>query len=260
MKTLSAEHPVVSAQLEVKGVTPDDADLQTVINISQVLFQSEPALQFLIPKDLLSQPSKQVENNKSTEEAPTVPTSLSDIQTDKAHETVNKALLKAERTKEKSLLVCLRIDQIKEYDSSSGAQYVDNVIAAFMDHLTALAPSARALIRYSEDLIVLLVDIKNLDIGREFAEQLSSDIAANNYSVGDDGESTALSVAIAIKTITDSSESPEEHISQCQSAISHGDKDAKQLDNGHRIHCLESYSEIEVKSEQLSNALEPMLL
>jgi EAL domain-containing protein (putative c-di-GMP-specific phosphodiesterase class I)/GGDEF domain-containing protein/PAS domain-containing protein len=250
LKTLSTDHPLASAQVEIKGITPDDTDLQTIINITQVLFQSEPALQFLISKDLLSQEVEQDESGKASKETETAQPALSDIQTDKALNALNKALLKAERIKEKSLLLCLRIDPINEYIKSSGTAYADSVITAIMERITALVPAARALIRYSEDTIMMLVDIKTLDTGHEFAEQLLSDIAVDNFSIGDDEENIAVSATIAIKTLIDVSESPLEQITQCQKVISEGDQTATKFDKDHRIYSVESNSEMEVKSEQ----------
>lgn len=251
LKSLSAEHHLPNTEIEIKGVTPDDTDLQTVINISQVLFQSEPALQFTVSKDLLSQQSSQDSKGEEAKKVTTLQQSLSDIQTDRALETLHKALLKAERTTEKSLLLCIRLDQVSEYNQSSGALYVDKVITAFMEQLTLLVPAARALIRYNDDMVMMLVDIKSLDAGREFAEQLSGDITAHSFSIDDSEASLALSVAIAIKTLIDTSETPQNNIKKCLGSISEGDEGTGHVnDNGHRVYCVESTSELEVKSEQ----------
>ncbi|MBV1932646.1 MAG: PAS domain-containing protein [Porticoccaceae bacterium] len=134
LKTLSAEQSIEETSLEISGITPDTEAIQTTINISAVLYQSEPALQFLIPHELLAPATTTEPDINSTSH------NISDAQPKRVIAAIDQAILKAARTEERFLVIYIRADQIHEFGLNSGAvaaeQMLNSLKAVSYTHLT----------------------------------------------------------------------------------------------------------------------------
>ena len=244
LKTLSDDESMEDKSLNIKGVSADTEDLQTTINISQVRYQGELALQFLVANDLL------VSDTESIQDTHTNSLALSDVQPKKVMDDINKAISSAQRKDETSLMLFILIDQVDEFRRSSGPLFAEQLTTVVLGNIIEIAPpSTRTVSKFSDDTLVVLLDENNIDIGRELAEDLCRAIASKTYSVGNN--SVSLSLSISVSTLDEASESALECVNQCQQAIANEAQNLGQAGSEPQVYCLEvTKSDHKIKSEQ----------
>ena len=232
LKTLSAEQPVEETSIDISGITQDAQAVQATIDISAVLYQSEPALQFLVPHKLLAPANTIQLNTDSTLH------DLSDVQPKRVISAIDQAILKAARTEERSLVIYIRADQIHEFGLNSGAAAAEQVLNSLEEYIISSTPPGHNILKFSEDVLVALVNMKTVAEGRRYAESLCQDISTKTFSAGD--ESIALSLNIGISAITHSAQTAVECLKQCQLAIAAGDANLNKSGYGANIYCFEN--------------------
>lgn len=242
LKALSAEQLVEETAIEIAGITSDDEAIQITIDISPVLYQSEPALQFLVPHKLL------VPASTAQSGIDTISGNISDIQPKKVIAAIDQAILKAVRTEQRSLLIYIRADQIHEFSQNSGAVAAEQILNGLQEYVNSRTSHTRRILKFSEDVLVALVNIKTLDEGRNYAESLSQDIVAKTFSAGD--ESIALSVSIGVSVLSHSGQTAVECLKQCQQAIASGDANLNKSDDNANIYCFENEAPDRFESEK----------
>lgn len=242
LKPLSADQSIEPTSLDVSGVSTADGEFDTTINISQVLYQSEAALQFLISYKILA---PEITGTSTINEASS---SLSDIQPKKVIAAIDQAILKAARTEEQALATYIRIDQMQEFKSHSDPAGAEKLLAAVYDFVNQHSPHPQALWKFADDVIVALHEIDSLDKGRQYAEGLSRAIAAETFSAG--AESLALSASICISTLSHTNQSAVDCLKQCQQAIAADDSDLDKAGSQARIHCFDNVAFDRFESEK----------
>jgi EAL domain-containing protein (putative c-di-GMP-specific phosphodiesterase class I)/PAS domain-containing protein len=242
LKALSAEQSVEETSIEITGITPDDQAVHTTIDISAVLYQSEPALQFLVPHKLLTPAITAQSDINSTSH------NVSDIQPKKVIAAIDQAILKAVRTEERSLFMYIRADQIHEFGEKSGAVAAEQILNGLQEYVISRTPLAQNVLKFSEDVLVALVGIKTIDEGRKYAEDLSREIATKTFSAGE--ESIALSLSIGVCALNHSGQTAVECLKQCQQAVASGDANLNRPDNNTNIYCFENEAPDRFESEK----------
>lgn len=256
LKPLSAEDNIESTSLNVTGLTLSGEDFDTTLNITQVLYQSEPALQFLVSHTTLSPEITGVAAPGGTGSG------LSDIQPKKVLAAIDQAILKAARTEEQALAVYIRIDQMQEFKSNSDADADTNSAEMLLDAVYALVarhtPRPQVLLKFADDVIVAVHEINSLVRGRQYAEELSQAIAAQTFSVGE--ESLALSASICVSALNHTNQSAVECLRQCQQAIAADDSDLDKTSSSARIHSFDNIAFDRFESEKATIEFGRLLL
>lgn len=242
LKPLSPDESLEPTTVEIRGTKPDNGDMETTVNISQVQYQGEPALQFLVPKELLSHDIQPAQSRDTASPA------WSDVQPKKILDEINKAILKSARTEEQSMVLYIRVDQIHEILHSSGPLYAEQLFTIVLGNIIERNPGTKTMERFADDSIVILLDINSVQQGREIAEKLSRDIAEKTFSIGT--ESVALSLTICVSAINETVESAQACIQQCQRAIEQGDKGLQRMGSDHRLYVFENKGHNRIKSEK----------
>lgn len=242
LKPLSPDQIIEDTTVDVIGIKPDEGALDTTLNVSQIEYQGETALQFLVSRELLTSeldsPSSSAEGSMQ----------LSDIQPRRALDEINKAILKASRTEEQSILFYIRIDQISDIAKTSGPVYAEQLIAVVLGKIVEMSTNCNAIVRFSEDAFVMLVENGEAERGRVMAEDICRDVAATTFTAGN--ESVLLSLTVCVSVVNDAVESALACINQCQRAISDGDKDLQKLGSEHTVYVFENKADHKLKSEE----------
>ena len=246
LKLVSSDDNIKSTSLKVTGVTASEEEIDATIDITQVLYQSEPALQFSVSHTTLA---PEITGLAISGEAGS---GLSDIQPKKVIAALDQAILKAARTEEQALAVYIRIDQMQEFKSNSNADSDANAAEMLLDAAYALVaqhtPRPQALFKFAEDVIVAVHEINSLVKGRQYAEELSQAIAAQTFSAGE--ESLALSASICVSALNHANQSAVECLKQCQQAIAADDSDLGKASSSVRIHCFDNVAPDRFESEK----------
>ncbi len=252
LKPLSADAQIESTTLNITGTTTVEKDFDTTINISQILYQSETALQFLIDHRILS---PEITGTLTADEATS---NLSDIQPKKVIATIDQAILKAARTEEQALAIYIRIDQIHEFKSHSDAAGAEKLLDAVYNFINQHSPRPQTLLKFADDVIVALHEINSLDKGRQYAEELSRAIATQTFAAGE--ESLALSTSICVSALNHVNQSAVACLKQCQQAIAGDDSDLRKTSVEARIYCFDNVEFDRFESEKATIEFGRLLL
>lgn len=251
LKPLSTDTVVEATKTPVNGITPDQDAFKTTVTISQVEYRGDPALQFLVAKELL--------NDSSASPAPAAGTSpLANVQTKKILDSIAKAILRASRTEERSLVAYIRLDQIKDIQQNSGTEYAEQVFTVVLGKVVEKLPGYQDMARFNEDSIVILFNSDNAAEISEQAELLYQDIAANTVEVG--SESFVLSISVCLSPVSERTPSAADCVNQCQQTIAEADRKGLLSGAGSRVLTMDSQPQGNIRSEKQVHDFARLLL
>ncbi|MCB1667690.1 MAG: EAL domain-containing protein [Pseudomonadales bacterium] len=207
LRPVSDEEEWEAKQLEFSGLRSDGSTVPVECSVSQVNYQSEPALEFLITGDILS----------TDEVTQTAHNTKTISQRQRTIENIQTAIRKATQKNQTSSLLYISIDRYQHLEQELGFQLTEELIAALVGRIEAKLETPALINRFKEDGLVLLLKEKNAESALEIAEQFCN--AATEKPLELHGQTFNITLSIGVSGITEAVTSPEGCIFRCLQAI-----------------------------------------
>ncbi len=220
LKPVTTDDSVESTTLTFVGVKPDNGTFNIPMNITQVEYQGDPALQFLVRKELLSPFQSTPEHTAETHHAVAA---VGAIALRNMLEHISAAIRKTSRSEASTVLHYLRIDRFAALQESAGIKIAEDVATNVAQFVSEQLSGASVFGRIREDAFVLLVNKISPDDALVQTTGLLKAVAEKVFEIGEQTYSVTLSAGLY--TISDSSSTAEGCISFCQKAIAKIDDD-----------------------------------
>ncbi len=238
LKPLDSDQAWETETLTIKGLKPESSAFEISTEISQIEYQGEPALQFLIDNRYLlgAEGDGRLERPLEAESR-----GLATIRLQSMLEQITAAIRKAAHTEEDALLFYILIDKYQEIQDDLGLRNTENLIvelARFIDYRTELP---HHLGRIKEDAFVMLMENIDVDSAVDFAEILASEIANHMVEQGD--RTCQATVSIGISVVSEAAATAEGCIERCMKAITSLREESGQFHYGNGARLYEAVFE-----------------
>lgn len=224
LKPLSPEDSIENNTLTFVGLKPDNSSFDIAMDIAQVEYQGDPALQFMVRKELLS-PFQSAPENTVESPRPAQPSSAIALRSMLEH--ISAAIRKTSRSDASTVLHYIRIDRFATLQENAGLKIAEDVATHVAQYLLEQLENSCTFGRIKEDAFVLLIEKTSPDDALAHANKLLKTVADKVFEIDD--QTFTVTLSIGLYAISDSASTAEGCVSFCQKAIANivnGDGDA----------------------------------
>lgn len=234
LKPLSSEHTLPASTMTFQGVQQDGNKFNIDIELSQIEYEGEPTLQFLIGKEKLfnrrvddtAGGTTAVNSDKSAQVpiANTLPqktVSVGDVHLQRMFDHINAAIRKASKTHSESLLYYLRINEFSKLQNERGFQIAEGTARLVAKFISGRLEPGNHFDRIAADAFLLMAPNKTPETARKFAEELLQACANEVFEVED--QTVSVQLTTGGSTIDETFERAEVCIDRCLKALAHID-------------------------------------
>ena len=214
--------------------------------VSQIEFEGEPALEFLVPQ-------KQLSSSSSGENQTHL--SASSIQLNRMFEAINGAIRKAAQQVSKAALLYMEIDGFEDLQKQLGLEKMEKLVTELSQTLDIETGSRHTLHRYKEYNFILLMQNTSADAGLRFANSLCRTIADKNFMVDDTSHQLTLSIGISV--ISDVVSTVEGCIERSMEALSAARKESPDGNNASLYE--QDFDSSEINIEEIEEIAQDLL-
>ncbi len=230
LKPLDPEEEPEKQVVTFTGVSGDDTPIPVECQVSRVDFDSEPALQFLIPmEDLAGSDVSQI-SRLTHAGAP--------IQRHRTLEHIDNAINQAATQGNLSTLIYICIDRYHDLQEEIGYQAMEKLVISLIERLEAQIDDAHSFDRFKEESLILLVKGASINHAAQLAENLCQ--AAREKPIEVDDQTFDITLSIGISGISEAVTSPEGCIFRCLQAITELQADQEQANYGNGVKIYEA--------------------
>ncbi|MEH6639085.1 MAG: EAL domain-containing protein [Porticoccaceae bacterium] len=234
LKPLSSEDTLPASTMTFQGAKQDSSKFDIDIELSQIEYEGEPTLQFLIGKEKLF--NRRADNTAGgttavssdhSAQTPTVdtrgpkPDGVGDIHLQRMFDHINAAIRKASKTHSESLLYYLRIDEFSKLQNERGFQIAEGAARLVAKFINGRLESGYHFDRIAADAFLLMAPNKTPETARKFAEELLQACATEVFEVED--QTVSVQLTTGVSTINEAFERAEVCIDRCLKALAHID-------------------------------------
>ena len=226
LRPVSEEDEWERQQLSFTGITCDESTVPIECNVSQVNYENEPALEFLITSDLPT--GHTTTDNRSAEPG-------SPIQRQHTLEHIEAAIRRATQHKHVSSLLYVSIDRYQHLQQEIGFQAMESLVIELIKRMDALLEN-ETIDRFKEDSLIIILRDKNAESAFELAENLCQQICDQALELND--QTFSITLSIGVSAITEAVTSPEGCIFRSLEAITELQKENEEENygNGARLY------------------------
>ena len=240
LKPLSSEDTLPASTMTFQGVKQDNGKFDIDIELSQIEYEGEPTLQFLIGKEKLADrrvanaadddtagDTTEAVNSAQSAPIPIVdtrnpkPASVGDIHLRRMFDHINAAIRKASKTSSESLLYYLRIDEFSNLQSDRGFQIAEATARLVAKFISARLEPGNHFDRITADAFLLMTPDKTPETARKFAEELLQACANEVFELED--QTVSVQLTTGVSTINKTFDRAEVCIDRCLKALAHLD-------------------------------------
>ncbi|WIO74727.1 EAL domain-containing protein [Porticoccaceae bacterium LTM1] len=235
LKNMFEENSWDSQEVHFSGQRADDLPIEVTMTATQVVYEDEPALQFMIKAD--EQASEPVVTAGGIASTPS--SGLTEIRLNKLIENVNGAIHRAAQQHKDSVLICIQLDQFERLRTESNmatteelmhqvARIIENQITD--EHFTG---------RFQEDTFLLLLPNTDPDSALSQCEALCKKVASEIINV--ESQTFAVTLSIGLSVISEAVTTFEVAIERCMQAMEklHKESDTSGVGNGAKLYEME---------------------
>ena len=244
LKPLSDEQSLSSSSLPFLGVREDQSSFTIDIEVSQIEYEGEPSLQFLISKEKLAEADPGIVSAETPSDSDTTPAATpisspapkaspeprasvpGDINLQRMLDHINAAIRKASKTHTESLLYYFRLDNFATLQRERGFQVTEAAARAIAKFLKTKVQVDDHLERIGADAYLLMTPNNNPEASKKLAEDLIQACSNEVFEVEDQTINAQFSVGIS--TVSESFESAEVSIDRCLKALANIQDDEEQ--------------------------------
>lgn len=254
LKALDAVKTLSPTSVDLVCVKENGDKLETLISITQVEYQGDPALQFQI-KDGVQ--TTAIDTKIETAHHHQAPTEISQQAT---LDNIGQAIRSATRHGEDSLILCLRADQDEQIRRDTSASNAEKIFTSLIKFIQEKAVAHTLCSRINQNTETLIISGRSLEEGQVFAETLCQQVAENIFEV--DKQSITLSISVSIGLITQDAESPDTCLKHCLQTLDEAKSESSAPVTGPKVYIVKALNHINytVNSDQKIAAFGQKLL
>ena len=213
---ISAEDSIATKEIQFSALNSTEHEVELKAVVSQIEYEGEPALEFLIPHQFTS---------GSANTGATLQES-SAIQLNLMFDAINNAIRKAAQHLSKAVLLYIEIDKFSEVQGQLGLEKMEKLITELAHLLDNEVGTKYSLHRFHENHFILLMQNTSAEAGLRFAKSLCRTVA--DKAIDLDGTEQHLTLSIGASVISDAVVSVEGCIDRSIDALKAARKESPQ--------------------------------
>ncbi|UTW45002.1 EAL domain-containing protein [bacterium SCSIO 12696] len=261
LKTQYSDETWESSERYFQGMRSDDLPIDLTVQVSQIEYEDEPALQFCINHSFFNvggQPIPAAHNAPAPAQEPSTGGGYTEIRLHKLIEHINGAIRRAAQMSKDSLLMLIKLDQFDTLREENGIKLTEDLLHTVAELVEKHTPDQHTLSRFQEDSFIMLLPATDADNGLRLGESLCSELAQEIITIGQ--QTFAATLSIGITVISETVTTVESAIGRCADAIGklRDEQGSANMGNGARLYELEfspSIEEIGANTETMGRRL-----
>ncbi len=229
LKPLSDEQTLSNSSLPFQGVREDQSSFTIDVEVSQIEYEGEPSLQFLVGKEKLAEADPGIVSTETPSNADVTPAATpidapaprtsvpGDINLQRMLDHINAAIRKASKTHTESKMYYFQLDNFSALQSERGFQVTEAAARAIAKFLKTKVRADDHLERIGANAYLLMTPNNNPEASKQLAEDLVQACSDEVFEIEDQTINAQLSAGIS--TINESFESAETCIDRCLKAL-----------------------------------------
>ena len=242
MVPLDQHSELMPFEAVLKTQTLENQIEDAFIEISQIQFKGEPALQLTVDKDKLF-------NANIEQSVQQADVEYSAIQPNLVFEMVSRGINQAAQSGRDCMMLNVQIDRFNHLKEDLGIAKTEKVAHSVVTFIVKTFSHNLECARLSENSFIMLLADTAPDKGVEVAESLTHHISHDVFNV--DSESFSLSASIGVTALNESVPSVERAIERSETAIQQL-RNGKEIGNGAKLYIPDIQSEEVSETEAVS--------
>lgn len=209
LRPVSAEEIWEKQHITFTGLRADGDTTPVECVVSQVNYQNEPALEFLVTSELPD----------SSEEAAASIAPVKPVNTrQRTIDSIEAAIRRASQKNEVSSLLYIALDRYTALEKEIGLQAMEELVSSLTGRIEDILGNEQPVCRFREDSLTVLLKDRNAESALETASQICEAASATPIEVN--AQTFNMTLSIGISAITEAVTSPEGCIQRSLKAIS----------------------------------------
>lgn len=239
MVPLEVQHEIIPFEAVVKTIDAEGTELKAFLEINQIQYEGEPALQFTINKDKLFD----AHIDKSEESSIT---ECSAIQPQLVYELISRAISKSVQTGQDSILLNFQMDRFDQLKDELGIAKAEKIAHSLVAYVVDIFSHNVDCGRLSENAFIVTLAETNEEKALEIASDIAQKISQELFDI--DTETFSLTVAIGGTLLNESVPSVERALSRSQEVVNEL-RDEQGVGNGAKFYMPDIHSNEVSKNE-----------
>jgi len=237
LKPLDPELEVSATAIDITCLTSGEQSIDLRVNICQIEYQGDAALQFQVKYDPTVSSTAAVE---SRQEAAAKESDSFSITPRATLDNIDLAIDSAKLSDgQDSLILCIQTDQDVQIRRDTNDSNADNILLALAEFVVKQSNQGVVFSRDRQAVISFVIADSTLEEGTQFAENLCRQVAANTFQVG--SQSILLSISASVGLITKNTASAQICIEECLHTLDHADPNT--ASNGEKVFVMDALSQ-----------------
>ncbi len=250
LRPINIDAEVTNVGIDLSCLSANGETIDISVNICQIEYQGEPALQFQVKHDALVTHSAAAENRQNLALETTEEQQASfTVNPQSTIDNIEHAIHSAQRKDgHDSIIFCVKTDQDAQIRSNTSESNADHILETLAEFVVEQSTWDVSVSRDRRDVINFVISDTNLEEGQAFAKSLCQRVAENTFQVG--SQSILLSISASIGLITKNTSSAQVCIEECLKTLDGADTDS--ASDRERIYVMDALSQTDftVNSEE----------
>ncbi len=241
MVPLEAQHEIMPFEAVVKTINSEGIEISAFLEINQIQYEGEPALQFTINKDKLFDAHIEKSEDSSI-------TEYSAIQPQLVYELISRAISKSVQTGQDSILLNIQMDRFDQLKDDLGIAKAEKIAHSLVTYVVDIFSHNVDCGRLSENAFIVTLAETHEEKALEIAANIAQKISQELFDIDD--ETFSLTVTIGGTLLNENVPSVERALSRSQEVVNEL-RDAQGVGNGARFYMPDIHSNEVSKNEAI---------